>query len=203
VPVGAAIYAPVAVQDPAFARQLADGETVILAIRPSLWFVFIRRAGWLGTLVTVCLLLALIDRLGLKSITLYPLALALILVAVIVLAWQVTDRLCRLYVLTDKRIIRISGVFSRTTVEIPLHKVTTVALHRTFLDRLLGVGSILFTSAASGADSPAGDLVWYIVDKPVAVVKTVRDTLSRYGGGGGGGATPGPAPTDRPFGAAS
>ncbi|MFT3684742.1 MAG: PH domain-containing protein [Phycisphaerales bacterium] len=163
--------------------------------------MFLKRAGWLGTLVTVWVLLAMIDRLGIKTVTLYPLALAFILVAVMVLGWLVTDRLCRLYVLTDKRIIRVTGVFSRTSVEIPLHKVTTVALHRTFLDRLLGVGSILFTSAASGNDAPAGDLVWYIVDHPVAVVKTVRDTLSRYGGGGG--PTPGSAPIDRPFGAAS
>jgi len=200
VPAGAAILAPSAAVAPggAYAAYLADGETVILALKPSLWFVFLKRAGWLATLAIVWSLLALIQQLGASrgwDFKLFPLGMAFIIAAVAVLAWLALDRLTRLYLLTDKRVFRVSGIFSRTTVEIPLQKVTTVVLHRTFTERLTGVGSILFTSAAAG--SGGGDLVWYIIDQPVSVVRTVRETLSRYGGGG----SPPPS-SDGAFGAA-
>lgn len=191
MPAGAAIFAPAAAPDAAFARQLAEGELVILAVRPSLWFVFLKRAGWLGLLAAVWLALAAVDAMGWHAVALYPLALVFILAAVAVLGWQMVDRLNRLYVLTDKRVMRTAGVFSRTTVEIPLHMVTTVVLYRTLLDRVLNVGSLLFTSAAAsgggGGGAGGGELVWFIVAQPVGVVKIVRDTLSRYGGGVGGG----------------
>jgi uncharacterized membrane protein YdbT with pleckstrin-like domain len=199
VPAGAAIYVP-APADPAYARYLAEGEIVILALKPSLWFVLVKRASAFGTLVGLWILLAAAHSFGWVSVPLYPITLVCIIAAVIVLTWFAIDRLCRLYLLTDKRVLRISGILNRTTVEIPLHKVTTVVLHRGVLERVLGLGSILFTSAAAGNGAAGGDLVWYIIDRPVAVVKTVRDTLSRYGSPPSGPACGG---GDRPFGAAT
>lgn len=181
MPAGAAIYVP-APADPAYARYLAQGETVILALKPSFWFVLLKRVAALGTLVGLWVMFAIVHALGWMSVDLYPLALVFAIAGVAVLIWQAIDRLCRLYLLTDKRILRVSGVLNRTTVEIPLHNVTTVVLHRTLVERVLGLGSILFTSAAAGSGAEGGDLVWFIIDKPVAAVKIVRDTLSRYGG---------------------
>lgn len=184
MPVGAAILAPSDAASPAYAAYLADGETVILALKPSFWFVVIKRAGALSTLACLWLLMAGIERLGWFDFQLTGVGLAFIIIAVALLLWLAIDRTTRLYLLTDKRVLRVSGILTRTSVEIPLHKVTTVALHRSFTERLTGVGSILFTSAAAGGgEGAAGDLVWYMIDNPVAAVRTVRETLSRYGGG--------------------
>jgi hypothetical protein len=183
VPAGAAILTTPA-PSPAYAAYLAGGETVILALRPSFWFVVIKRAGSLAALAGLWLLMALIERLGWYDFNLAPIGLAFVFIAACVLLWLAVDRASRLYLLTDKRVLRVSGIFSRTSVEIPLHKVTTVVLHRSFTERLVGVGSILFTSAAAGGGGAGGgDLVWYIVDGPASVVGTVRETLARYGGG--------------------
>lgn len=185
MPVGAAIpvHAASATQAGVYAAYLADGETVILALKPSFWFVLIKRGGALSTLLCLWLLMAGIESLGWFDFQLTAVGLAFILIAVVLLLWLAIDRTTRLYLLTDKRILRVSGILTRTSVEIPLHKITTVALHRSFTERLTGVGSILFTSAAAGGEGAAGDLVWYMIDNPVAAVRTVRETLSRYGGG--------------------
>lgn len=184
MPAGAAILAPDAPATMGYERHLADGETVILAIRPSYWFLLLKRGGTLGGLVAVWLLMALVEAIGWVDFNLTPIALVLLIIVAAALLWLTIDRLSRLYLLTDKRILRISGVLTRTSVEIPLHKVTTVVLHRSVPERLTGTGSLLFTSAAAGG-GPAGpgELVWFIIDHPARIVGTVRETLSRYGGG--------------------
>lgn len=182
VPAGAAIIAPTSAAAPACAAWLAEGETVILAIKPSFWFVLIKRSAAFSTLAFLWLAMVLIEYAGWFDFNLTPIGLVLLTIAVAVLLVLAIDRATRLYLLTDKRILRVSGIVARTSVEIPLYKVTTVVLHRSLSERLTGTGSVLFTSAAAG--SGGGDLVWFIVDRPVAVVRTVRETLSRYGGGG-------------------
>jgi len=181
VPAGAAILAPSSAAAPAYASWLAEGETVILAIKPSFWFVLIKRAAALATLACLWLAMVLIEYAGWFDFNLVPIGLVLLTIAAGVLLVLAIDRTTRLYLLTDKRILRVSGIVARTSVEIPLHRVSTVVLHRTLAERLTGTGSLLFTSAAAG--SGGGDIVWYIVDRPVAVVRTVRETLSRYGSG--------------------
>jgi len=184
VPAGAAIPAPIAADAaPAYSAHLADGEVVILAIKPSFWFVLIKRGGSLVLLAALWLAMALVERLGWVNLSLTSVGLVFIAVAAGVLTWLAIDRATRLYLLTDKRILRVSGIITRTSVEIPLHKVTTVVLHRSFSERITSVGSVLFTSAAAGSGGGGGDLVWFIIDRPAQVIGTVRETLSRYGGG--------------------
>ena len=184
MPAGAAIPAPIAADAaPAYSAHLADGEVVILAIKPSFWFILIKRGGSLLLLAALWLTMALIERLRWVDLGLTSVGLVFIAVAAAILIWLAVDRATRLYLLTDKRVLRVSGILTRTSVEIPLHKVTTVVLHRSFSERVTSVGSVLFTSAAAGGGGGGGDLVWFIIDSPAAVISTVRETLSRYGGG--------------------
>lgn len=188
MPAGAAILAPSTAAAPTYASWLAEGETVIMAIKPSFWFVLIKRAAALSTLVCLWLGMVLVESVGWYDFNLTPIGLVLLTIAAAVLLVLAIDRATRLYLLTDKRILRVSGIVARTSVEIPLHHVSTVVLHRSLAERLTGTGSVLFTSAAAG--SGGGDIVWFIIDRPVAVVRTVRETLSRYGGGGAAPFTP-------------
>jgi hypothetical protein len=57
-------------------------------------------------------------------------------------AWPVTY-----LAVTERRMVLIGGLASRTTAAMPLDKVTGLTLQRTVLGRLLGYGSLIVTSA--------------------------------------------------------
>jgi hypothetical protein len=56
--------------------------------------------------------------------------------------WSALQWMGRLYILTDLRIVRLSGVFSVEIVDCPLRKVARTRLIRTVRERLTGVGTI-------------------------------------------------------------
>ena len=54
------------------------------------------------------------------------------------------------WVVTNRRLISMSGVFSQTTVSTGLERIQDVHYIRTFGDRLIGTGSLEVESAAEG-----------------------------------------------------
>ena len=68
-----------------------------------------------------------------------------IIVAVLIpfLRWQTTT-----YTMTDRRIITRRGIIAKTGHDLPLRRINNVAYERSFTDRLLGCGSLVFTTAA-------------------------------------------------------
>ena len=55
------------------------------------------------------------------------------------------------WVVTNRRLISMSGVFNQTTVSTGLERIQDVHYIRTFWDRLIGTGSLEVESAAEGA----------------------------------------------------
>lgn len=51
------------------------------------------------------------------------------------------------YTLTNQRLIRKAGVFTRTTFEIELYRIKDVHLYEPFLYRFFGFGNILLSSS--------------------------------------------------------
>ncbi len=64
-----------------------------------------------------------------------------------ILGWRALDAWHTRYVLTDFRVLRISGVLDRRVEFIPWRKVTDVSLHRSFWQRLVGASTIRIESA--------------------------------------------------------
>jgi uncharacterized membrane protein YdbT with pleckstrin-like domain len=58
------------------------------------------------------------------------------------LRWQSTN-----FVLTNRRVVLRTGMFSRTGRDVPLHRVNDVAFTHGLLDRLLGCGTLTIESA--------------------------------------------------------
>ena len=58
------------------------------------------------------------------------------------LKWRTTN-----YVLTNRRLVTRSGVFSRSGRDVPLHRVNDVTFEHSFLDRLLRCGTLVIESA--------------------------------------------------------
>jgi uncharacterized membrane protein YdbT with pleckstrin-like domain len=54
------------------------------------------------------------------------------------------------WVLTNRRVIAMSGVFNQTTSALGLERIQDVTYRRSFWDRLIGTGSLVVETAAEG-----------------------------------------------------
>ncbi|MEM9372371.1 MAG: dephospho-CoA kinase [Planctomycetota bacterium] len=170
-----------------------DGERVLFDARPSIAWIFVRAipeaipAAVLGMAVWLLrgLLVAsagTIDR-GLAGSMRAWLGYLLVAAGAYALArfgWAALDRLGRRYVLTDVRIIAQRGVVRTLRVDLPLRRVQHLAVSRSLLERVFGVGTV--SAAAAGTD--AHEVVWRAVASPEAQLSMVRarvDDIARRG----------------------
>jgi hypothetical protein len=159
---------------------LRDGEVVILLLKPSPFFIALtslRFIAIVALLVTAVFLFDLNDRFHLNTLAVIEagifLAAGRLMVAV--LQWM-----ARLYVLTDLRVLRISGVFNVQIFDCPLRKVARTRVLQSPRDRLLGVGSIEIIPMDD--DQPEG--VWQTIGKPRVVHEQLVATINKAKQGG-------------------
>jgi len=81
---------------------------------------------------------------------------------------------CR-FVLTQERAFRTFGVFSRYTADMPLRNIQHLTVYRSFLERLLGLGTVGIRT--SGGAFP--EIYWWMVARPDEVMATVRGAADR------------------------
>jgi uncharacterized membrane protein YdbT with pleckstrin-like domain len=166
---------------------LSDGEVILLTCKPSYWFIVLRRADVLVAIPIMLLIAVVLERVRLVDVNHGALIMAGIACITGVLAWLLLDRAMRSYTLTDRRVSREAGVLDRLRVELPLRKVQTVVVYQTLIERVLGVGTILISSAASGGSGGGGDISWYLIASPKKHAKRLREAIDRYGHAGGRG----------------
>ncbi len=161
-------------------RQLVrDDEIIIMMIRPSILFVFLPTIGMLLAIAAITLALAFLAAkfpqvVGWSETSAF--ALGIILIA-IRLGWQFLDWANRVYVLTDRRVIRRMGVLRVSVFEASLTNIQHTSVFMRFRERVLGLGSIGF--ATSGSD--VFDAFWVTIRNPFAVHATVVKAIERYG----------------------
>lgn len=155
--------------------QLLDGdEIVIFAIKPSLWYVLFTSARWL---VAMSLIIGLTAWLGNRIPGVDPplvvkaaLALAAARVGFALLQW-----VSRLYVLTNRRIMRLRGIFNVDLFECQLGKIQNTHLTLTWYERMAGLGSIAFATAGTGGIEAS----WTNLNNPLEVHERVRSAIHR------------------------
>jgi hypothetical protein len=81
----------------------------------------------------------------------------------------------RLYILTDLRIVRISGVFTLTIFDCPLRKVARTRMLYTMRERLLRLGTIEIIP--SDETYPIG--AWQTIAKPLVVHDQIVAAVNR------------------------
>jgi uncharacterized membrane protein YdbT with pleckstrin-like domain len=161
------------------AQLLSDDEVVILAMKPSLWFIILVSFPWL--VVGIPIALACWWR---KDITYFDYAGQIALASVLGrLFFAVIQWLARFYVLTDRRILRIAGIFNIVVFECALIRIQNTNLLLSLGQRIVGVGTLLFaTAGASNADA-----AWIHVHDPLEVQQQVQNAIEnarrRYGTG--------------------
>lgn len=162
---------------------LRDGELVILILKPSIWFIPLSAIKFIAAVLILLIAAHLFDH-KLPSRTLVYIELAVFVLAGR-LMWAVLQWMGRLYVLTDLRVVRISGVFTADIFDCPLRKIDRTRLQRSMREHLVGRGSIEFIPMDDTC--PIG--VWQTISRPREIHAQVEATIRRarhHGGAGDG-----------------
>ena len=153
-------------------RMLGDDERALLSFRASPLMIVID--SWVPVALGVALSLVFLWLGPLTDLPALGSALSAIVGALTALrlAWAAARWACRRYALTDQRALRIEGVLGRVALETPLERIEqTVALQRPS-ERLLGLGTIGFMTAAGGPD-----LYWAGVASPYERLRAARRAM--------------------------
>lgn len=157
---------------------VADDEIIILMLRPSLLYVGLSALASLTIIAVVTLTLALLAIRIAWIPWSEPAAYALgVAVAAVRLVWQCLEWWGRVYVLTDRRVMRRSGVLRVSVFQTQLRNIQHTSVFQPLRERLFGLGSIGFATAGSDVF----DAFWEMVRQPFAVHKVVVETIERYG----------------------
>ena len=160
-------------------QVLQEGETVILALRPSPWFILIDGSWVYFASIFVALLLAWLAHqpwspVILPETQIFPLLATVLSIRIV---WKFLDWANRVYVLTDQRIMRRRGVIQYSLIEAPLDRIQHSAIFTRVVERVLGLGTIGFATAGSGRF----EVIWEMISNPLEVHRKVNDAIERYG----------------------
>jgi uncharacterized membrane protein YdbT with pleckstrin-like domain len=158
------------------AELLQPGEIIVLLLKPSLWFIVL---GCLRDLAIIAVAaMALHFAAGFPWVPLHRSDVMLLsfgLVAVR-LFWQFLEWLSRVYVLTDRRVVRVKGVIRVEVFEASLKQVQHTQSLFLLRERLFGLGTITFATAGTGID----EVHWVMINRPLEIHQVVVQTLNRY-----------------------
>lgn len=130
-------------------NMLGENERVLLVTRQH-WFVLFSAivAEILVTLVVV----AVIVPLAVINPAVW-LALLLALIPLLIMLRDISDWSNRQYIVTNRRVIQVSGVFNKSVVDSSLEKVNDVKMTQSFFGRLFDYGDIeILTASESGVN---------------------------------------------------
>lgn len=167
--------APVQVAGLPIAEQYLDGgETVLLAVKPSLWFVLFDSARWIlaALIILAVARLSSVHLAGLADTLVFQCAAAMVTarVGIAFLRWA-----SRFYVLTNRRIMLLRGVLHADIVGSPLVRIRNTRVQRSLHERVCRLGTIQFFFE----DAPPEDLSWREIARCEKVHETVRRAIER------------------------
>ena len=157
---------------------LRDGEVVMLILKPSMWFIVFSSLRFLaaGLIVLIAVRLGWVrDARVVNSV-----AYAVTFIVAGRVMWAVLQWMGRLYVLTDLRVVRLSGVFNVEILDCALRKVGQTRITRTFREKLWRLGSIEIVPV----DDSCPPSVWQTVSRPEEVREKIQSTIDRAKQGG-------------------
>ena len=158
------------------ASMLEPGEIIVATFRPSLLWIALRSArGVLIALAAAALGAAASGWAGLGWET--PIAQLGIAVAAARPPAGGAEWASRVYVLTDRRVLRRRGVLAPTVYSANLNALRRVELEQDRVDRLLRTGTVTFSTRTEGRWEAA----WVMVPRAREVHELVEATRRRYG----------------------
>jgi len=164
----------------AVAGILRDDEIIILLLRPSPLFVVLGAVHSILFIIIVTMILAYLAQTfpgAVRWTDAQAFTLGFVLMA-IRLIWQGLDWWGRVYVLTDRRVIRRAGILRIAVFDTPLRNIQHTSVFVRVRERVFGLGTIGFATA--GSDSY--EAFWVMISRPFVVHKIILDAIRRYGG---------------------
>jgi uncharacterized membrane protein YdbT with pleckstrin-like domain len=155
---------------------IQGGEIIILLLKPSPWFIILGCLGHLTALVIITIIASVLSLRGVLPLAHNDTMLVGMIAILVRLAWQFLEWLGRVYVLTDRRVIRRMGVLRLFTFETPLSHVQHTEMINLLRERLFGLGTIAFST--SGTDIP--EAYWVMLARPKAVHRKIIQAINRY-----------------------
>jgi len=157
-------------------KLLQPGEIIILSVKPSPGYILLAAMGSLAAIVLILLAFWILNdylSLGVRRVDLLLVAMVLLGIR---LFWQFLEWLSRIYVLTDRRVVRVFGVLRVHIFETQLKNIRHTTAHYSIRERFFGLGTIGFTTAGTGFT----EAYWQMVANPREVQRKIIQTLSRY-----------------------
>ena len=151
---------------------LGENEQILLETHQH-WFVLFGKI-FLELLLIIILVVAV-----LATYTIYPIAFYGIFLVVVPLIGMLNDILVwrnKAYIVTNRRVIQISGVFNKDVVDSSLEKVNDIKMSQSFLGRLFGYGDIeILTGSELGAN------LFHEINQPVEFKQAMLNAKERMG----------------------
>ncbi|MCC5827932.1 MAG: hypothetical protein JJU36_00665 [Phycisphaeraceae bacterium] len=158
---------------------IQPGEIVILLLKPSFLFVLLNCLGTIALfsgLSIAAWILAEYNVLQVRRADIALLGLSLIAarLSVSFLEW-----LGRIFVLTDRRVIRVRGVIRIQVFEASLMRIQHTLTMFSLRERICSLGTICFATAGTFTIEAA----WDMIAKPLEVHQVVVNAIQKYGRG--------------------
>ncbi|MDB5325129.1 MAG: hypothetical protein JWM57_698 [Phycisphaerales bacterium] len=149
---------------------IPQGEIIQLIIKPSRWFIFLNSVRFA---VATALILTVLHVLGARPLLSRALSVqfGLFLIAARVM-WSVVVWTGRYYILTDLRVVRVSGIFAVDIQSCALRKVNVVNFYSFVGERILGKGCVEMTYGEE-------KMIWQTVSRPNRIHRTVAAAVAR------------------------
>jgi len=159
------------------AELLQSGEAIVLLQKPSPWYIMLESLRFLGAVAAISLLALWISKQGYYiGVSRKELLLLTVAVEGARLFWQFLEWLSRVYVLTDRRVIRVKGVIRVQIFEAPLPRVQHTTTTFSLRERFFGLGSIHMATAGTGSTEAS----WVMLANPLEVHRILVQALNRY-----------------------
>ena len=151
---------------------LGQNERIVLATRQH-WFVLFSN-------IVLEIVLTLLLIVGVTAaITVNPLAAIGFVLVLVPLGGMLRDILIwrnREYIVTNRRVIQINGVFSKDVVDSSLEKVNDVKMNQSFFGRMFGYGDIEILTA-----SETGDNLFRRIGDPIKFKTAMLNSKEKLG----------------------
>lgn len=134
-------------------RLLSPGEEVVREFRPHWQFLALPIVFGLAGVV-----LAVLSVASIEGTAVWLVLLGIVAVWALLSVKRVADWLTTEYVITNERVVRRAGVFSRSGVEIPLESITNVAFNQSLVERIIRSGDLVIESAGESGQSRYSDI---------------------------------------------
>src|SRR5512139_330522 len=151
---------------------LGDNERILMETHQH-WFVLFNKI-----FLEIILIIGIIG-VSLFAYTYYPIALAGLALVLVPLLGMLKDIMVwrnNAYLVTNRRVIQISGVLGKDVVDSSLEKVNDVKMSQSFLGRMFGYGDIEILTA-----SELGVNLFHQIDNPIEFKSAMLNAKERMG----------------------